>query len=131
MLELIALARSPVGRFLGVLLLLGATYLAGLYKGHQWASNSQEKAILQETVKAQAQRLKDNEAIAQAAKERNDQLALSVEEYDKQIEDYKNELAKRPQNRACLPTDADLKRMRDFSKATPFPPAPKHSPGLW
>lgn len=131
MLGVITLLNSPLGRILGVLVLVGATYLAGLYKGYQWASNSQEIATLRETVKVQEKRIKDYQALAYAANERADVLDRSILEFDSKIEDYKNELAKRPPSNACLPSDDDLRRLRDAARPSPKAPAANPSPGLW
>lgn len=85
----------------------GYGYVSGKHKA--------ESACQTASLRAEIAKLKHEKAVAEAAKAEAEsgaaELAKEKAESEKQNEEYRDELAKRPDDR-CIVNDADLRRMQ-------------------
>ena len=103
---------SPAGMMLGVALAALSIYEYGKHTGYancrtEWVAANAAADL--EKKKLEAKVAKTVEDLAQRHEASIEQQRT---EFDKRIEDYEAELAKRPDSK-CVLNDADTKRMRD------------------
>lgn len=103
---------SPIGRIVGIGLIVAAAYGAGVWKGHSIATGKCNAAALLSKIDAMNTDLDAaTKAADEAEKARSDLAAISAD--DKlRIEEYETQLRKRP-DAACTLGDDDIRWLRD------------------
>ena len=103
---------SPAGMMLGVGLAALSVYQYGKHTGYancrtEWVAANAAADLVKKKLEAKVAK-----TVEDLAQRHEASIEQQRTEFDKRIEDYEAELAKRPDSK-CVLNDADTKRMRD------------------
>lgn len=112
----LAFLTSPLGRIVGVGLIVGATYGAGAWKGHAVATAKCRAAALQSQLDAAQTDVKAARDAAAAAEQAREDIEKASADDKVRIAQYEDQLRKRPAA-SCALGDDDLRWLRGRNKS--------------
>lgn len=111
----LAFLASPLGRLVGIGLIVGAAYGAGVWKGHSVATARCRAEALQSQLDAAQTDVRAAQDAAAAAERAREEIEKAWADDKMRIAEYEQQLRKRP-DPACVLSDDDLRWLRGGNK---------------